>query len=170
MADPLARFQRTSETLARSLLDRLIDQDPDLSGDPLRTIGEQIKELREGLRRDLEALLNTRRCPTTPSEDPDSDLSDSLLTYGADGFFTTSLVTDGQRDDFARSVEARIRQCEPRLENVRVSALPPRNPGERSLRLRIEAVHRLQRGFPAIAFETAIDPTTQRLRVEATHD
>jgi type VI secretion system protein ImpF len=170
MADPLARFLPTSETLARSLLDRLTDLDPDLPGDPPRMIGEQIKELREGLRRDLEALLNTRRCPTTPSEDPQSELSDSLLIYGIDGFFTASLVTDKQRSDFARSLERRIRRCEPRLQNVRVSALPPRQPAERSLRLRIEAVHCLQRGLPAIAFETAVDPTTQRLKIEAVHD
>ena len=169
MADPLARFLPTSETLERSLLDRLIDRDPDLAGDPPRMIGEQVNEIRESLRRDVEALLNTRRCPTTPSPDPESDLSDSLLTYGVDGFFATNLVTDEQRTAFARSLEESIRRCEPRLEDVRVSALPPRQQGERSLRLRIEAVHHLQRGLPAIAFETAVDPTTQRLQIEAAH-
>ncbi|MCL2714033.1 MAG: type VI secretion system baseplate subunit TssE [Alphaproteobacteria bacterium] len=169
VVDPLGRFLPTSEKLAHSLLDRLIDHDPDLKVDPPRPIGEQVQALREGLRRDLEALLNTRRCPTTPSADPRSDLSSSLLTYGVDGFFAANLVTQQQRDELARALESSIQQCEPRLENVRVSALPPRSPGERSLRLRIEAVHRLQPDLPGIAFETAVDPTTQRLSIEAAH-
>jgi len=169
MPDPLGRFLPVSEKLAHSLLDRLIDPDPDLKADQPRTIGEQVQALREGLRRDLEALLNTRRCPTTPSADPRSDLSNSLLTYGVDGFFAANLVTQALRDELARSLEHSIQQCEPRLENVTVQALPPRTPSERSLRLRIEAVHRLQPDLPAIAFETAVDPTTQRLTIEAAH-
>ena len=169
MADPLARYAPGSQTLARSLLDRLTDHDPDLASDPPQPIGQQIRELREGLRRDLEALLNTRRCPTTPEDGKEGELSRSLLSYGADGFFTTSLVTDEQRGEFARALALRIRLGEPRLEDVQVAALPPRLAGERSLRLRIEATYRLQPGLPAIAFETAVDPTTQRLQIEAAH-
>jgi len=63
MADPLERYRPTGEVLARSLFDRLCDSDPDLAADAPRTIGEQMGELREALRRDLERLLNTRRPP-----------------------------------------------------------------------------------------------------------
>lgn len=169
MADPLSRFRPTSDTLARSLFDRLLDANPDLATDPLRTIGEQTRDLREGLRRDLETLLNTRCCPKTPDSDPGGELADSLLTYGVEDFFTTSLVTDGQRAAFARALQKRIAACEPRLESIRVEALPPRQQGERTLRLRIEARYRLQPGLPAISFETSIDPTTQRLAIETGH-
>ncbi|KAB0680239.1 type VI secretion system baseplate subunit TssE [Aureimonas leprariae] len=165
MPDPLERFRPTSETLARSVLDRLLDADPDLAADPRRTIGAQVEGLREALRRDIEILLNTRCRPDTP---PDG-LADSLLGYGVDGFFATSLVTDEQSRRFARGIEARIRRFEPRLEAVSVSVLPARVPAQRSLRLRIEAMHRLQPGMPPISFETAVDPSTQRIRVEAAH-
>jgi type VI secretion system protein ImpF len=163
MADPLERFRPRSETLARSVLDRLLDADPDLAADPRRTIGEQVDSLREGLRRDVEILLNTRRRPLSP---PD-DLADSLMGYGVDGFFLVNLVTDDQREAFAQGLAHRIRRFEPRLGEVRVSVLPNRAAAQRSLRLRIEAVHRLQPGMPPISFETAVDPSTQRIRVEA---
>lgn len=166
MADPLERYRPTAETLARSVFDRLCDADPDLGLDAPRTIGQQMGELREALRRDLERLLNTRRPPVTPPAGLE-ELSDSLASFGLDGFFVTGLVTDHQRAEFARATERRIRLFEPRLADLAVSVLPPRHPSERTLRLRIEAVYRAQEGMPPIAFETAVDPSTQRFRVEA---
>lgn len=166
MADPLERYRPGGEVLARSVFDRLCDGDPDLAMDAPRTIGQQMSELRENLRRDLERLLNTRRPPLSPPADL-GELSDSLAAFGVDGFFVTGLVTDHQRAEFARGMEQRIRLFEPRLAELSVSTLPPRHPSERTLRLRIEAVYRAQEGMPPIAFETAVDPSTQRFRVEA---
>jgi len=166
MADPLERYRPTGEVLARSLFDRLCDGDPDRDADAPRTVGEQMGELREALRRDLERLLNTRRPPVSPPTGLE-ELTDSLASFGLDGFFATGLVTDHQRAEFARGLERRIRLFEPRLADLSVSVLPPRHPSERTLRLRIEAVYRAQEGMPPIAFETAVDPSTQRFRVEA---
>ncbi|WP_182084184.1 type VI secretion system baseplate subunit TssE [Aureimonas sp. ME7] len=166
MADPLDRYRPTAPVLARSLLDRLCDADPDQGHDAPQTIGQQMSDLRESLRRDLERLLNTRRPPASPPAELD-DLKDSLVAFGTDGFFVTGLVTDHQRAEFAAAMERRIRLFEPRLSDLSVSTLPPRHPSERSLRLRIEAVYRAQEGMPPIAFETAVDPSTQRFRVEA---
>jgi type VI secretion system protein ImpF len=166
MADPLDRFRPVAETLSRSVLDRLIDLDPDLAVDPPKTIGVQTSELREALRRDLEVLLNTRRPPASPPREL-AELTDALVSFGVDDFFADPLVTDEQRAAFARRLEARIRLFEPRLENVRVYPLADRHPSERALRLRIEAVHVARGGLPPVSFETAIDPTTQRVVVEA---
>jgi type VI secretion system protein ImpF len=168
MADPLDPHRPTAPVLARSLFDRLCDAAPDLASDAPATIGQQMSDLRESLRRDLERLLNTRRPPASPPAELD-DLADSLASFGTDGFFVTGLVTDHQRAEFAGAMERRIRLFEPRLADLRVSTLPPRHPSERSLRLRIEAVYRAQEGMPPIAFETAVDPSTQRFRVEASH-
>lgn len=166
MSDPLERFRPTSDALTRSVLDRLIDPNPDLAVDPARPIGAQVTEVRENLRRDLEILLNTRRRPVSPPKEL-ADLGGSLVEYGVDGFFLTTLVTDLQRKEFATALEIRIRQFEPRLEDVRVAVVPNRNPSERALKLRIEASYTLQPGMPPVAFETAIDPSTQRISVEA---
>lgn len=168
MADPLDRFRPTTLTLQRSVLDRLVDVEPDRAEDHPKTIGDQIVEVREALRRDLERLLNTRRPPNSPPSHL-SELEDALVSFGVDGFFVSSLVTDRQRTEFAGAMERRIRLFEPRLAELTVTTLPPRHPSERALRLRIEAVYRAQEGMPAIAFETAVDPSTQRFRVEPTH-
>jgi type VI secretion system protein ImpF len=165
LADPLDRYKPTEQSLYRSLLDRLIDRDPDLPEDPPRTAGAQVEEIRENLRRDLETLLNTRRPPdTAPQGMP--ELADALVSYGVDGFFNTALVTSQQRDEFARRLQTRIRLFEPRFESVAVAVLPPQNAAQRSLRLRIEARYVAQAGFPAVSFETAVDPSTQRIAVD----
>ena len=51
---------------APSILDRLLDSEPDLSVDTPRTRQKQVRDALESLRRDLESVLNTRRCATTP--------------------------------------------------------------------------------------------------------
>lgn len=166
MVDPLKRYRPTTQTLHRSMLDRITDFEPDLLEDRPKTIGKQVQELREHLRRDLEILLNTRRPPITPPKNM-TELDNSLVSFGVDGFFTTSLMTSFDRDEFARQLESRVRLFEPRLESTRVSVLPARHSSERSLRLRIEASYVAQEGMPPITFETSVDPSTQRIEVEA---
>ncbi|MGU3494340.1 type VI secretion system baseplate subunit TssE [Xanthobacteraceae bacterium A53D] len=168
MSDPLGRFLPRSEMLDRSLLDRLLDLDPDLESDAPRPIGAQMREVKEGLRRDLEILLNTRRCPHSPPAE--AELAQSLVSYGVDGFHSTSLVTDQQRREFAAGLERRIRACEPRLDDVRVTVLPMPNAHERALKLRIEASHLLRAGLPAVTFETVVDPSTQLMEVASAHE
>ncbi|MGL4237611.1 type VI secretion system baseplate subunit TssE [Tabrizicola sp.] len=160
MADPRLKDDR----LAPSLLDRLIDLDPDLSRDPDVTVAETPSGLRASLRRDLEILLNTRCLPATP---PPSmpELADSLVSLGVEDFFAASLVTDGQRNDFARRLQARIARFEPRLENLSVAILADPVPGRRGLRLRIAAHYRARPGLPPIVFETRMDPVAGHFKV-----
>ncbi|MGO7917306.1 type VI secretion system baseplate subunit TssE, partial [Rhizobium ruizarguesonis] len=66
MVDPLERYRLRDRVLARSILDRLIDEAPDRTADPPGSFVDQVRDVREAIRRDLEALLNTRRCPATP--------------------------------------------------------------------------------------------------------
>jgi len=49
------------QPLLPSVLDRLLDANPDLSRDPPKSRGQHLAELRQAVRRDLEALLNARR-------------------------------------------------------------------------------------------------------------
>jgi len=48
-------------TVQWSVLDRLIDANPDNAVEPPLTWAQSVRELKRGLRRDLEWLLNTRR-------------------------------------------------------------------------------------------------------------
>jgi type VI secretion system protein ImpF len=167
MADPLERYRPRDRVLARSILDRLVDDSPDLSADPPVSLAEQVREMREAIRRDIEALLNTRRRPMTPPTAL-AELSDALVNYGVDGMVSANLVTDESKARLARIIERRIALFETRLTQIRVTILKSRSITERALRLRIEASFRMIDGMPPISFESVIDPSTQRFMVEGT--
>lgn len=166
MVDPLEQYRPKQRTLSRSVLDRLLDDAPDMDSDPLVSLADQVKEMREVIRRDLEALLNTRRNPAGPPGTL-KELNDALVSYGMDGVLSANLVTDASKEKLAKSIERRISMFETRLADVRVTILKNRMEGERALRMRIQATFRLHEGMPPISFESKIDPSTQRFHVEA---
>ncbi|ANM08150.1 type VI secretion system lysozyme-related protein (plasmid) [Rhizobium phaseoli] len=168
MVDPLERYRQRDRVLARSILDRLIDEAPDHAADPPVSFVDQVREMREAIRRDLEALLNTRRCPATPPAAL-AELKDALVSYGVDGVVSANLMTDEAKLRLATAIERRIALFETRLSDVRVTILKSRTMTERALRLRIQATFRLHEGMPPISFESTIDPSTQRFLVEAAH-
>ena len=74
--------------LIPSLLDRLIDREPDRSVEPEWARAQGVNELRECVKRDLESLLNTRQ--TRPElVDNTDELATSMLTYGLPDFTST---------------------------------------------------------------------------------
>ncbi|HLP69322.1 MAG TPA: type VI secretion system baseplate subunit TssE [Rhizobium sp.] len=168
MVDPLERYRSHDRILARSVLDRLIDDAPDRLSDPPMSLTGQVREMREAIRRDLEALLNTRRCPTTPPALL-TELKDALVNYGVDSVVSANLVTDDAKLKLAQMIERRISLVETRLCDIRVTISKSRTATERALRMRIQATFRLHEGMPPISFESTIDPSTQRFLVEATH-
>ncbi|MFF0922765.1 type VI secretion system baseplate subunit TssE [Rhizobium leguminosarum] len=168
MVDPLERYRLRDRVLARSILDRLIDEAPDRTVDPPMSFVDQVRDVREAIRRDLEALLNTRRCPATPPAAL-SELKDALVSYGVDGVVSANLMTDQAKLKLAQAIERRIALFETRLSDVRVTILKSRTMTERALRMRIQATFRLHEGMPPISFESTIDPSTQRFLVEAAH-
>jgi type VI secretion system protein ImpF len=166
MADPLERYRPRDRVLARSILDRLIDEAPDRAFDAPASLVDQVRDMRESIRRDLEALLNTRRCPSAPPIVL-GELKDALVSYGVDGMVSANLVTDEAKLKLAQMIERRISLFETRLSDVRVTILKSRTMTERALRMRIQASFRLHEGMPPISFESTIDPSTQRFLVEA---
>lgn len=168
MVEPLEQYRARQRTLSRSVLDRLLDDAPDAETDMLVSLKDQAREMREVIRRDLEALLNTRRNPAGPPAAL-MELSDALVSYGVDGILSANLVTDASKARLARSIERRISLFETRLADVHVTILKNRTDGDRALRMRIQASFRLQEGMPPISFESRIDPSTQQFLVEATN-
>ena len=166
MVDPLERYRPRDRVLSRSILDRLIDDAPDRDFDPPTSVTDQTRQMRESIRRDLESLLNTRRCPSAPPSEL-TELKDALVSYGVDGMVSANLVTDEAKLSLARMIERRISMFETRLSDVRVTILKSRTMTERALRMRIQASFRLHEGMPPISFESTIDPSTQRFLVEA---
>ncbi|MBK1623983.1 type VI secretion system baseplate subunit TssE [Afifella marina] len=169
MADPLDRFVPGRGSISQPLLDRLLDAEPDRDEDqPLRPVDE-VRRLREAIRRDLEALLNTRQPPVSPP--PGQPHLDSALTsFGIEGFVGASLGSPAAKARFARAIERRIELFETRLSNVQVTVLKGRGDGDRALRMRIQAHFRVNEAMPPIRLESMVDPSTNRIELEAPGD
>jgi type VI secretion system protein ImpF len=125
-----------------SLLDRLIDLDPESKREVPPRSWEQMRDFRSALCRDLTALLNTRRA----AEDCDrsyEEAANSLLTFGIIDYTFYNLKQGVEQEQLRRSMERSIRQFEPRLERVSVTVeeVDPRRP---VLRFQVSAVLRTE--------------------------
>jgi type VI secretion system protein ImpF len=157
----------TAASLARlSVLDRLIDEEPDKLRDPPLSPAESLDVLRRNVRRDLEALLNSRR-RWRSWPDGYTELSVSPLGYGISDF-SSGVFNDPRRRELLRyEVEQTIRRFEPRLVRVSVMLLDPRDELEAMVRLRIEGLLRVEPAPDPIAFDTLVDAATAEIVVRA---
>src|SRR5205823_6232808 len=116
---PMSDRPSGSQPLLPSILDRLIDDEPDLRVETPRTSAQVLRELKQSLRRDLEDLLNTRwRCVGWPESL--NEIEDSLMNYGIPDFTASDLDAAQNPDVLLREIESCIRRFEPRLKNVRL--------------------------------------------------
>jgi type VI secretion system protein ImpF len=149
-----------------SLLDRLIDDEPEKARDPFFSPTESITVLRRSVQRDLEALLNTRRRWRSWSEDY-TELAVSPLGYGISDF-SAGAFSDPRRREWLRSdVEQTIRRFEPRLVRLRVTLMKPKDELEARLHLRVEGLLRVEPAPEPIAFDTLVDAATAEVLVKA---
>ena len=132
-----------------SFIDRLASDDP--------SSGHSLPALREGLRRDLEALLNTRRRMLSLPPELDA-LEGSLLDYGLDDFTNESHASKEFQDEFVESVERLLRRFEPRLGRFEVKVLADGDQLDRTLRFRITGVVTLAGSPHELHFDSHVDP------------
>ena len=82
---------RPDQPLVPSVLDRLLDFEPEVNREAPRSRNQVLRELKQSVRRDLENLLNTKtRCVPCPPHL--EELKQSLLNYGIPDFTSASLV------------------------------------------------------------------------------
>ncbi len=152
------------QPLLPSVVDRLLDANPESTRDPPKPRGQHLAELRRAVRRDLEALLNTRqRCISWPSDL--SELDQSLISYGIHDFASLNLATTAQREAFCRGVEDVIRHNEPRFVSVSVSLLENIDAVDRTMRFRIEALMYADPAPEAIVLDSFIDPGVRGIKI-----
>ena len=151
-------------SVAMSVFDRLLDDDPARGEDLHKTRGKALADLRDALRRDLEALLNTRPCSTT-WEAPLAELDDSILNYGVATVTNAELSAKENREQFRGAVERAIRRFEPRFLKVSVTLIEDNDRIDRTLRFRIEALVRAEPAPEPLVFDSIIDPSTQGITV-----
>lgn len=136
-------------TARASFLDRL-------AADPARG-DATVTSLREGLRRDLEALLNTRHRMLGLPVELDM-LEGSLLDYGVDDFTNESHASEEFRETFVEAIERLLRRFEPRLGRFEVTVLSDPDQLDRTLRFRISGVVTLSGARQELQFDSHIDP------------
>jgi type VI secretion system protein ImpF len=152
------------QPLLPSLLDRLLDANPDQSRDPPKSRGQHLAEMRRAVRRDLEALLNTRqRCISWPGDL--NELDRSLLSYGIRDFASLGLGTDDEREVFCRDVEDVIRRNEPRFVSVSVNLLKNQDAVDRTMRFRIEALMYADPAPEPVVFDSFVDPAGREIKI-----
>ncbi len=150
--------------LQPSVLDRLIDEDPDRQSDQPKSRGQSLAELRAAVRRDLEAILNTRhRCRSWPAAL--TELERSLLNYGIPDFTSAFMGTEASREWFREAVEDAIRRCEPRFQRVDVRLMDNADRLDRTIRFRVEALIHADPAPEPIVFDSTIEPSTHNISV-----
>ena len=120
-----------------SLLDRLLDDHPELKEEPVLNRGLSYGQLRAVIERDLESLLNTR---CFPEEIPEvaGEVRKSLRVYGLPDFSSRNPALPGVRSELRHEIERAVTLFEPRLRNVGVRLESPAA-GERRLKFKISA-------------------------------
>ncbi len=148
------------------LLDRLIDDAPDVERDASLSAAEAAALLRRSVRRDIEALLNARRRWRSWPEGY-AELAVSPVGYGITDFAAGAFNDPARRDQLRTQIEQTIRRFEPRLAQVHVVLIDSDSTLDPTLRLRIEALLRIEPAPEPIAFDTLVDPATAEVLVKA---
>lgn len=135
------------QQLQASILDKLIDNEPDFQDAPSRTEGITISEMRKSVRRDIEALLNARiQWHTWPSQY--TELATSCLSYGLPDFSSMPVSSHEGRVLLCEIVRNTILKFEPRFLEVEVFS-DEDTPINRVLNLRINALLYADRSYRA---------------------
>ncbi len=145
--------------LRAPLLDRLLDDHPQDSRESSHSRHHLVRQLRESVRRDLEALFNTRIRRISPPSHL-IELQSSLLNYGLVDINSFNVSDSASRKALCREIESAIILNEPRVHSVKVSASAP-DSRDATLRFRIEAVLRALPEPEAIVFDSIMNPVNQ---------
>ena len=137
-----------------SVLDRLVDYEPELSHEPAASRAKSLRQLKQAVRRDLEFLLNTRQVagglPTELKE-----LNKSLAAYGLPDFSAVNVKSPDEQMRMRRALETTISIFEPRLKAVKVTLEPLRG-AERTLRFRVDARLQVEPTPEPVTFDTVL--------------
>jgi type VI secretion system protein ImpF len=148
-----------------SVLDRLIDEEPDRAFETLPSRSKSIEDLKQSVKRDLEWLLNTRRdAAGVPSGV--KELNYSLAMYGLPDFTSFSIKSPADQGRMQRILETAISSFEPRLENVVVTMVPVRDV-EQKLRFRIDARLKIEPAPEPVTFDTVLQTVSNQYTVRA---
>lgn len=138
-----------------SIIDRLLNQN-----------SSPINQFLNGLRRDLEDLLNTvvraRACPIYLDE-----LSNSIVNFGIIDLMTTNFTTQAERDKSLSTIRDIILRFEPRLVNLNIIDVSDQQAPSHTLMLKIIAETIFEDSHEEIVFNSNIDTASGAVVLEA---
>ncbi len=160
----MAPFDKKKK-LRPSILDRLIDNDPNNNFDTDSDQHQKLKELRQSVCRDLDNLLNTRMRIAEP-DDEYSELKHSLLNYGLPDLAAINITNIEKRKEFVQSLEQLLLDFEPRFKTVNVIYQKNSDSIDRTLRFRIDATLYADPSPEVIVFDSVLEPVSRIVNVE----
>lgn len=138
-----------------SVLDRLLDFDPKASQEAPKSRTKSLRELKQSVRRDLEWLFNSRSYLGEIDEKLE-ETPISVVAYGLPDFTGISVRSHHELKRLRKSIEAAIKNYEPRFLDVKVT-LEPINNTDRILNFRIEAFLNVEPSPEPIVFDTVLE-------------
>jgi type VI secretion system protein ImpF len=155
--------------LLPSLLDRLMDDQPEQRHDAPRNRAQNLNALENAIRRDLESLLNTRRCCISPLPEF-TDLRTSLVEYGVPDFLSANAASDKIREELRAQVEDAIRRFETRFQTVSVTLVDRGAEIDRTLKFRIAALMYAEPAPEYVSFDSSLNPGSRTFSVSGRRD
>lgn len=145
-----------------SLLDRLLDDDPDAAFEDQPGDALALDRFKLGLRRDLEGLLNARQ-PFAPWTQRHPALAATITGFGLPDLSTEDFSTPTVRERIRRLIAAAIRTHEPRLQGVEVEV--DGAPTSAGVRFRIFGLVRIDDTEEPVAYDARLRPTDRIIAV-----
>jgi type VI secretion system protein ImpF len=143
-------------TITVSVLDRLIDLEPDTRMENPLSRSQSVRLLKNSVRRDLEWLLNSRRICDPPDEGL-KELNRSAYVYGLPDLSSLTMASAGDRGRLVKQILATINLFEPRLSNVHLVMVETPDAAKKDVRLKIDAMLRMDPVPEPVSFDTVIE-------------
>ena len=153
------------QTVTQSIVERLIDLEPNSGVEAPPTRAQSVRTLKAGLRRDLEWLLNTRRTPDAAGDEY-RETSQSLFNYGLPDITAINWENDRDRSRLARFIEDVVHTYEPRISRLRVVPLEADSGSRHILRFQIEGMLEMDPAPEHVSFDTVLQLTSGEYQVK----
>jgi type VI secretion system protein ImpF len=160
----LDRMRDSGARVRLSVLDRLLDDAPEMERDRPLSATDALTVLRRAVRRDLEALLNARRrfAAIPPAY---TELANSSFSFGLPDYSAGAMQEVASRETLRKEIERCIRQFEPRLVQVTVHLVPPKDELDTTLHFHIDALLHADPAPEPISFDTVVNAATADIEV-----
>lgn len=169
MAQDRSKMIDSELPLLPSLLDRLMDDHPEQRHDPLRSRTQNLTALENAIRRDLESLLNSRRCCISPKREQ-TELRTSVVEYGVPDFLSANAASAKVKEELRKDVEDIIRRFETRFQTVSVTLVENAGEVDRTLKFRIAALMYAEPAPEYVSFDSALNPGSRTFSVSGRRD